>query len=236
VPGALYEGPLAVLVDRERLRDGDLAAAIHDYRRGAILGEHTYGKGTVQETVDLNENESDPPTFGQLVLTTAEYFRVTGKSTQLAGVEIDLELPPWPGAGEYGERFEANPLPAGEVPAQRFAPIAGAVLVTPSARALHAERLQRDPALSAVLAAASRRAAPPADAELSLNEKKRRAPSSSGSRPMTPRSRMRWSRPSPRLTTTRTRAIRRKCCGALMLLEAERVLADSIRAGHTGEP
>ena len=118
IPGALYTGPLYVLVDRYSASATEIfAAAIRDYGRGAILGEHSYGKGTVQETVDLNEAEPEPGTFGQLVLTTAEYFRVTGKSTQLAGVDLDLELPAWPGAGDYGERFESHPLPPGQVQA-----------------------------------------------------------------------------------------------------------------------
>jgi carboxyl-terminal processing protease len=232
IPGALYDGPLAVLVDRESASATEIfAAAIRDYRRGAILGEHTYGKGTVQETVDLNEGETEPATFGQLVVTTAEYFRVTGRSTQLGGVEIDLELPPWPGAGEYGERFEPNPLPAGEVPAVRFTPVEHAVIVTPAVRALHEERLQRDPALRTVMAAASRRASP-AGATVSLSEQKRRAE-------------------LEQITADDAALARALSAGfgdgpggahagdppemlwrALMLREAERVLADSIRAGR----
>jgi carboxyl-terminal processing protease len=235
IPGSLYDGPLAVLVDRYSASATEIfAAAIRDYRRGSIVGEHSYGKGTVQETVDLNAEEADEgATFGQLVLTTAEYFRVTGKSTQLAGVEIDLALPPWPGAAEYGERFEANPLEAGAIPAVPFEPVARAVLITDVVRARHAERLERDPALHAVMVAAADRVPAP-DAGRSLDEAKRRA------------ERERIAREDQALE----RALRAALAGhggdragapaellwrELMLVEAERVLADSIAAAPRKE-
>jgi carboxyl-terminal processing protease len=225
VPGSLYDGPLVVLIDRYSASATEIfAAAIHDYRRGSILGEHSYGKGTVQETLDLNADEGAAPTFGQLVLTTAEYFRATGKSTQLAGVDVDLALPPWPGASDYGERFEANPLEPGEVPPARFEPVANAVLVGDAARARHAERVERDPALHALMVAASERAAAPAPA---LNESQRRAELD------------RIRRADQALDRGLSGALAGRdedLAGApaetrwreLMLIEAERVLADSI--------
>lgn len=232
VPGALYDGPLAVLVDRYSASATEIfAGALHDYRRAGIIGEHTYGKGTVQETFDLNESEGGPETFGQLVLTTAEYFRVTGRSTQLGGVELDVELPSWPGAGDYGERFESNPLPPSELPAVQFEPSAHAVLVTPSAQALHAERLARDPTLRAVVDAAAHRTVN-IDSSVSLNEQRRRA----------------QAKRIAAEDATLTRALRTALASAhekaaadeppellwrdLMLIETERVLADSIQGSR----
>jgi carboxyl-terminal processing protease len=233
IPGAIYDGPLVVLVDRSSASATEIfAAAMHDYRRAAIVGEHTYGKGTVQETVDLNESEAGPETFGQLVLTTAEYFRVTGKSTQLAGVEIDLELPPWPGAGEYGERFESNPLPAGDVPAVRFTPVSGATLITTSARAAQSERLQRDPALRAVMSAA-RRPTQPAAASLSLDEAKRRAELKQIADDDEALARALRAAFAPGRSGARADEPPEVLWRALMLLETERVLADSISSGRS---
>ena len=175
IPGSLYEGPLVVLIDRYSASATEIvAAAIRDYRRGSIVGEHSYGKGTVQETVDLNADEGDSATFGQIVLTTAEYFRATGKSTQLAGVEVDLALPPWPGQADYGERLETNPLQPSEVPPARFEPVARAVLVGDRARARHAERLEQDPAMRAVMLAAAGRGVALFSGP-TLNETQRRA-------------------------------------------------------------
>jgi carboxyl-terminal processing protease len=223
----LYDGPLVVLVDRYSASATEIfAAAIRDYRRGSILGEHSYGKGTVQETLDLNAEEGEAATFGQLVLTTAEYFRATGKSTQLAGVEVDFALPAWPGASDYGERFEPNPLQPGEVPAARFDPVVNAVLVGDAVRARHEERFARDPALRAVVQAAQDRAAAPAPGS-TLDEPQRRA----------------WLERIPRADQALDRALSAALgsravdlAGApaetrwreLMLMEAERVLADTI--------
>jgi carboxyl-terminal processing protease len=174
VPGVVYAGPLLVLLDRYSASATEIfAAAVQDYGRGSVVGEHSYGKGTVQETFDLNDTEAAAATFGQLVLTTAEYFRVTGRSTQLSGVALDLALPPWPRAGDYGERFEANPLAPGRLPPVRLERVTGAVLIDDTVRALHAERLRGDAALRSVLAAAAGFARP-GRGTVSLNEAKRR--------------------------------------------------------------
>jgi carboxyl-terminal processing protease len=232
IPGAIYDGPLVVLVDRSSASATEIfAAAMHDYRRAAIVGEHTYGKGTVQETVDLNESEGGAETFGQLVLTTAEYFRVTGKSTQLTGVEIDLELPPWPGAGEYGERFEPNPLPAGDVPAVKFTPLAAATLITSAARTGHSERLQRDPALRAVMAAAHTRTRPAATS-LALDEATRRAELKQIMTDDETLARALRAAFAPGNGAAHADDPPEVLWRALVLLETERVLADSIRSGH----
>jgi len=112
-PGVIYKGPLAVLVDRNSASASEIfAAAIQDYGRGLIIGEPTFGKGTVQTLIDLNRyipgNRDD---LGRLRLTMAEFFRVSGGSTQLRGVIPDIEFPLPGDSSDHGERSLDNPLP-----------------------------------------------------------------------------------------------------------------------------
>ncbi|MDQ3510381.1 MAG: S41 family peptidase, partial [Pseudomonadota bacterium] len=91
-PGLAWEGPLAVLINRGSASASEIfAGAIQDYGRGLVIGETTFGKGTVQNLVDLDRwpaNES--PRFGQVKLTIAQFFRVSGSSTQNKGVVPDV--------------------------------------------------------------------------------------------------------------------------------------------------
>ncbi|MEO0975315.1 MAG: S41 family peptidase, partial [Pseudomonadota bacterium] len=95
-PGVAYDGPLAVLVDRYSASASEIfAAAIQDYERGVVIGQNTFGKGSVQNLYDLNRWSSRRSTgdMGQLTLTIGKYYRVTGGSTQLRGVAPDIALP-----------------------------------------------------------------------------------------------------------------------------------------------
>jgi carboxyl-terminal processing protease len=112
-PGVVFTGPLAVLVDRNSASASEIfAGAMQDYGRGIIIGEPTFGKGTVQTLIDLNRfvpgNDDD---LGRLRLTMAEFFRVSGGSTQLRGVEPDIEFPTATDNDDHGERGLDNPLP-----------------------------------------------------------------------------------------------------------------------------
>lgn len=112
-PGIVYRGPLAVLVDRNSASASEIfAGAMQDYGRGIIIGEPTFGKGTVQTLIDLNRfvpgNDDD---LGRLRLTMAEFFRISGGSTQLRGVVPDIEFPTAVNMDEHGERALDNPLP-----------------------------------------------------------------------------------------------------------------------------
>ena len=112
-PGVAYSGPLAVLVDGNSASASEIfAGAIQDYGRGLIIGEPTFGKGTVQTLIDLDRyvpgNDDD---LGRLRLTMAEFFRVSGGSTQLKGVEPDIEFPIGVEDDEHGERSLENALP-----------------------------------------------------------------------------------------------------------------------------
>lgn len=116
-PGVVYTGPLAVLVDRNSASASEIfAGAMQDYGRGLIIGEPTFGKGTVQTLIDLNRyvpgNEDD---LGRLRLTMAEFFRVSGGSTQLRGVVPDILFPTAEFISEHGERALDNALPWAEI-------------------------------------------------------------------------------------------------------------------------
>ena len=121
-PGLAYTGPLAVLVDRNSASASEIfAGAMQDYGRGIIIGEPTFGKGTVQTLIDLNRyvpgNSDD---LGRLRLTMAEFFRVSGGSTQLRGVEPDILFPTALVDSKHGERSLDNPLPWGTIRAAKF--------------------------------------------------------------------------------------------------------------------
>ncbi|MFY0627350.1 MAG: carboxy terminal-processing peptidase [Reichenbachiella sp.] len=108
-----YDGPLAVLTNRFSASASEIfAGAIQDYKRGIILGETSFGKGTVQNLIDLNRMfQSDDDELGQLKLTLAKFYRVTGSSTQNIGVTPDIEFPSPFAAEDFGESSRPNSLP-----------------------------------------------------------------------------------------------------------------------------
>lgn len=111
--GVAWAGPLAVLVNRGSASASEIfAGAIQDYGRGLVIGETTFGKGTVQNLVNLDRwpaNEAER--FGQVKLTVAQFFRVSGSSTQNKGVVPDIRFPASVDATEYGESTYDNALP-----------------------------------------------------------------------------------------------------------------------------
>src|SRR5581483_4420405 len=110
-PAPAYTGPLAVLVDRFSASASEIfAGAIQDYHRGVIIGQRTFGKGTVQNLVPL-DRWSQKPTSGQLTVTIGKFYRVTGESTQHRGVEPDVQLPSPIDMKEVGESALDSALP-----------------------------------------------------------------------------------------------------------------------------
>ncbi|MGA1383510.1 MAG: carboxy terminal-processing peptidase [Steroidobacteraceae bacterium] len=90
--GIAYDGPLVVVIDRFSASASEIfAGAIQDYRRGVVVGQRSFGKGTVQNLVPLSR-WSARPVNGQLTVTIGKFYRVTGESTQHRGVEPDVEL------------------------------------------------------------------------------------------------------------------------------------------------
>lgn len=121
-PGMAWEGPLAVMVNRYSASASEIfAAAIQDYGRGVVIGEPTFGKGTVQSLLDLDDYApSDKPGMGQLKITMAQFFRVNGGSTQNLGVEPDIRFPSFGDPQEYGERSMENALPWTSIDPARY--------------------------------------------------------------------------------------------------------------------
>ena len=121
-PDIVYTGPLAVLVDRNSASASEIfAGAIQDYQRGIIVGEPTFGKGTVQNVVDLNRfirNSDDD--HGRLKTTIAQFFRISGGSNQFKGVVPDIIFPTAKNAAKYGERSLDNALPWDQVKPAKF--------------------------------------------------------------------------------------------------------------------
>lgn len=110
-PGVVYDGPLAVLVNRSSASASEIfSGAIQDYRRGIIIGEVTFGKGTVQNIIDLNRLHRGDQDLGKLKTTIAQFFRINGGSNQYYGVEPDVVFP-IPTRLDYGERTLDNALP-----------------------------------------------------------------------------------------------------------------------------
>ena len=118
-----YNGPLVVLVDRFSASASEIfAGAIQDYARGVIVGQQTFGKGTVQNLYSLDQyfRSEDEKGFGQLTLTIGKYYRVTGESTQHRGVHPDIELPSNIDTEIVGESARENALPWDTVDTTRF--------------------------------------------------------------------------------------------------------------------
>ncbi|HWS78544.1 MAG TPA: carboxy terminal-processing peptidase [Thermomonas sp.] len=111
--GVAWDGPMAVLVNRASASASEIVAgAIQDYGRGLVIGETTFGKGTVQNMVDLDRwPANEEARFGQVKLTIAQFFRPGGSSTQNKGVVPDVSFPTSVDASEYGESTYDNALP-----------------------------------------------------------------------------------------------------------------------------
>ena len=148
VPRVAYSGPMAVLVDRYSASASEIfSAAIQDYARGVIVGQQTFGKGTVQNLYSLDQyiRSEDDNGFGQLTLTIGKYYRVTGESTQHRGVDPDISLPSHINAELIGESVRDSALPWDTVQTTRFRagkPLQGMI---DSLTVSHAERSKDDP-------------------------------------------------------------------------------------------
>jgi carboxyl-terminal processing protease len=148
VPRVAYTGPLAVLVNRYSASASEIfAAAIQDYARGVIIGQQTFGKGTVQNLYSLDQyvRRPDDEGLGQLTLTIGKYYRVTGESTQHRGVDPDITLPSHIDATVVGESVRDSALPWDTIRTTEFR--AGAPLdsTIDSLTANHITRSKDDP-------------------------------------------------------------------------------------------
>ena len=150
--GLAYAGPLAVIVDRDSASASEIfSGAIQDYHRGIIVGEPTYGKGTVQNLIDLDRYSQDPEqSLGQLKLTIAQFFRITGASTQHRGVVPDIVLPSRGPDLPYGEKALENALPFAEIDAAIFSQVSNdhPTYDLDQLRKIHNARVLSDPDFS----------------------------------------------------------------------------------------
>lgn len=112
-PRLAWNGPMVVMVNKLSASASEIfAAAMQDYGRAVIVGNQTYGKGTVQNVMPLNDYYNDPEvTMGQLKMTMGQFFRINGGSTQNRGVIPDITFPQSPGLEDYGESAYENALP-----------------------------------------------------------------------------------------------------------------------------
>ncbi|MBC7425937.1 MAG: carboxy terminal-processing peptidase [Bacteroidia bacterium] len=121
-PSVQYDGPLTIMVDGYSASASEiLAAALQDYHRAAIIGTGTYGKGTVQRFIDLDQGEmffqkKNAKKLGALKITIQKFYRVNGGTTQLQGVTPDIILPDRYQFIELGEKDSEHPLGWDEIP------------------------------------------------------------------------------------------------------------------------
>lgn len=169
--GVAWDGPLGVIINRFSASASEIfAAAVQDYGRGIVLGSQSYGKGTVQSAIDMSRvisptdrlllkaqadnKEGLPagaPEFGQINLTLAKFYRITGSSTQHKGVEPDIVFPSLYAAEKYGESSEPSALPWDQINASDFAPVADLGPVIDQLGTAHQTRMDGSPAYKFLL-------------------------------------------------------------------------------------
>jgi carboxyl-terminal processing protease len=141
-PSIFYGGPMIVLVDRFSASASEIfAGAIQDYGRALIVGQQTYGKGTVQNAHPLNYTIfGRKPELGQLNVTIGKYYRITGESTQDRGVTPDIALPSLIDANEVGESTRDRALPWDHIEPAAFRVEGDLKSMTATLEKLHEER------------------------------------------------------------------------------------------------
>jgi carboxyl-terminal processing protease len=135
----VYDGPLAVLVNRLSASASEIfAGAIQDYQRGLILGSQTFGKGTVQELLPLGD--------GQIKITRAKFYRISGESTQHKGVTPDINFPDlFAVSPDIGESALPSALPWDTIAPNYYRPYADLKSLIPRLESEHEARLAKDP-------------------------------------------------------------------------------------------
>lgn len=154
-PGMAWSGPMAVLVNRGSASASEIfAAAIQDWGRGLIIGQPTFGKGTVQNLVDLDRfthSTKEKPQYGELKMTIQEFFRINGGSTQLKGVTPDIQYPKNGDEKDFGESTYDNALPWTQIPPAEYKPVADLKAYLSPLQAKHDARTAKSPAWKLML-------------------------------------------------------------------------------------
>jgi carboxyl-terminal processing protease len=171
-----WSGPVGVLINRGSASASEIfAAAIQDYGRGVIVGEPSFGKGTVQTVIDLDQAvHNSKPKFGQLKLTIAQFFRVNGGTTQLRGVTPDITLPGLSDPKTLGEQSYDNALPWTQIKPAKYKTTANIAALIPQLQSRHDARVVKDPDFQRFVEDAAELKAQREKRVISLNETERR--------------------------------------------------------------
>ena len=147
VPGLAWDGPVGVLINRGSASASEIfAAAIQDYGRGLIIGEPSFGKGTVQTLVnfDRNAQQGEKARYGELKMTIAQFFRINGGTTQLRGVTPDVKLPVTSDMENFGESSYDNALPWVAIKPVPFVPAGDLKEIIAPLQKRHDARIAKD--------------------------------------------------------------------------------------------
>ena len=171
-----WDGTMGVLINRASASASEIvAAAIQDYGRGLILGEPSFGKGTVQTVASLDQiAHNTKPVYGELKMTIAQFFRVDGSTTQLRGVTPDIGFPVSADAADFGESSFDNALPWSRIKAADYVPVGNVKAQLPDLLTLHQNRVRRDKEFQNLLEDIARAQQLRKNNVISLNEADRR--------------------------------------------------------------
>ncbi|MGE7368844.1 carboxy terminal-processing peptidase [Neorhizobium sp. NPDC001467] len=172
-----WTGPLAVLINRGSASASEIfAAAIQDYGRGVVIGDPSFGKGSVQTVVNLDRMaRSEEASLGELKLTIAQFFRINGGTTQLRGVTPDILLPGLADPKTFGEASYENALPWTQIKPARYKRAADLKALVPKLQQLHDARVEKDVDFQRFLEDAQELKLQREKRTISLNEAERRA-------------------------------------------------------------
>ncbi|QLB16877.1 C-terminal processing peptidase [Mannheimia varigena] len=143
----VYDGKIMVMINRHSASASEIfAAAMQDYNRAIIVGQQTFGKGTVQQSRSLNfVYDLDKEPLGFIQYTIQKFYRINGGSTQLKGVDADIKFPEIINAEKTGESFEDNALPWDKVPAATYQEAGNARNAVSELKTKHEERIAKHP-------------------------------------------------------------------------------------------
>jgi carboxyl-terminal processing protease len=144
--GLAWDGPIGVLINRGSASASEIfAAAIQDYGRGIVIGEPSFGKGTVQTLINLDRfSPSDKVKYGELKMTIAQFFRINGGTTQLRGVNPDIKLPVTSDVENFGESSYDNALPWVQIKPANYAPAGDLKELVGPLQKRHEARVSKD--------------------------------------------------------------------------------------------
>jgi len=144
--GLAWDGPVGVLINRGSASASEIfAAAIQDYGRGLIIGEPSFGKGTVQTLIDLDRfAPNEKARYGELKMTIAQFFRINGGTTQLRGVTPDIKLPVLADIENFGESSYDNALPWVSIKPAQYMPLGDLKELVGPLQKRHEARIAKD--------------------------------------------------------------------------------------------